>query len=185
MKKHILPLLLLLMPFAYFAVSIYIAQNQTGGTGSLLPFLLIWIFLFLVFFVSGVAFVSIKVIRKEKSGFFLLWNMVLKLCHIPIYILIFLFAMIFVVSSGGIGIVLVPIFMVFDYMLLIVTSIYGIGGIVQAKREGFLSTGAAAALGILSFFFCADVICSIVAFCNVKVKQRKQRITDLAIQSEI
>jgi hypothetical protein len=75
-----------------------------------------------------------------------------------------------------IGFVLLPFFITFNYLLLILTSIYGISGVIQARREGKLSTNAAVVLGILHLFFCADVICSIIAFVRVKLKGKRHHL---------
>jgi hypothetical protein len=54
--------------------------------------------------------------------------------------------------------------------LLLLSSIYGLGGLLQAWREKNITTKATIVLGVLHFVFCADVICAVIAFRKVKSK---------------
>lgn len=182
MKKRILPLLLLGLPYFYLVAFNYGLSLDTSSRVKFLIFLIIWILLFLAFFIGNLIFVIVNAAHGVKSEFFLFWNMVMKLVHIPVYLLIFSFGMMFAIYLPAI-VIITPFLMSFDYMLLILTSMFGIGGIVQAAREKKLTIAAAVVLGILHFVFCADVVCAVVAFCKVKSKDRKLKQT--AVRCEV
>lgn len=170
MKKHIMPILLLVSPYLYFPILNTLNLILHKDSDLLIP--LYFLMIAAVFVPGGIyAFVLLK--RGEKSSALLFWDMLLKLCNIPIYLLIFIV---------GIGMTLfppnfifVPFLMFFDYILLLPSSMYGVSGLIQAVKEEKLSVFAAVVNGILHFFFCADVISAVVVFCKVKSKEKKQK----------
>ena len=169
MKKRILPILLLLLPYLYLGAFFLIPQGSNINSHLLLMALL-WILFFVVLLISSIIFIVAGVLHKQKCEFYLFWNMLVKLCYIPIYLgVFFVGTLIFMV-----GFIFIPFLIVFDYMLLLLTTIYGVGGIVQARREGKLSKTAAVVLGLFHFFFCTDVVCSVVAFCMAKSKKARK-----------
>lgn len=98
----------------------------------------------------------------------LFWCMLLKLCNIPVFLLIFIAALgLFVVI-----IPLIPLLIIFDYLLLLSTSMYGISGLLTCGKERRLSAKAVTLNIILQFFFCADVLSSI--YCYIKSKKRPE-----------
>lgn len=170
MKKRILPILLLILPFLYWVIIRFGIAEKTNINRNMLILLIIWVILFVLFFIANTIFVVFSVCHGEKSEFFLFWNMLMKLLNIPMYILVFFIGLIFAALPGAI--IFAPFLIAFDYMLLILTSIYGIGGLVQARREKKITTTAFVVLGILHFVFCTDVICAIISFCKVKSKRK-------------
>jgi len=167
--KRILPVMLILLPY-WFISPIFgeVDDNSQRFTSS---YFYIWIAIFIVLFAVNVLHSAFRMSRGEKSEFFLFWSMILKLCHIPVYVVVFLCGVVFAIIPFGFF--LLPILIIFDFLLLSLSSIYGISGIIQAKHDGDLSLKSAVVLGILHFFFCADVICSIVAFFTVKHKKSR------------
>jgi thiamine transporter ThiT len=122
------------------------------------------------------AFVLAK--NREKSTVLLFWDMLLKLCNIPIYLLIF-FIGTFIGASSGLVVTILPfslaivfILMIFDYLLLLPSSMYGVSGLIQARREGHITTVALVVNCILHFLFCLDVISAIIMFCVVRLKSK-------------
>lgn len=171
MKKRILPVLLLILPYLYLFSFNFGISDEKNTNLKMLFFLILWVILALVFLILNSIFVALSVAHGGKSEFFLFWNMLLKLIHIPIYLMVFFVGTLcFVIPTS---IIFIPFLTAFDYSLLILTSIYGIGGLVQALREKKITKTAALVLGVLHFFFCADVVCAVVAFCKVKSKSKK------------
>ncbi len=179
MKRRILPILLLILPFLYLFVFSLIISDENNAN-NVVFILIIWVILFVAFLISNIIFVALSVFKGIKSEFFLFWNMLLKLFNIPIYLLIFFIYIVFVSLPGVV--IFTPFFFAFDYMLLILTSIYGIGGLVQARREKKITTSATLVFSVLHFVFCADVICAVIAFCKVKSKSKNPVINHVIIK---
>lgn len=172
LKKCVLPLLLLLSMYLYVLIAILI--RKYFGPLAYETTKLFWIYCAFVVavYIPNLVYPFILAKRGEKSTFLLFWDMLLKLCNIPVYALIFLAGV--GLSIHGIGIFFLPFFIIFDYLLLIPSSMYGVGGLLRACREGKITRKAAVMNGIAHFFFCLDVISAVVMFCLVKAKSRKQ-----------
>ncbi|MBW9159165.1 hypothetical protein [Clostridium tagluense] len=96
----------------------------------------------------------------------------MKLCNIPIYIMSFIigFEMFFLPA----GIVMTFAMVVFSYILLFSTSMYGVSGLLKASSEKKITRKTAVVNIILHFFFCFDIISAVTMFCLVKAKEKNQ-----------
>jgi hypothetical protein len=102
------------------------------------------------------------------------WDMLLKLCMVPFYLLVFVAGL-----AMSIGMAVVPGFIfaapvmagllaAIDYALLLFTSSYGFAAAVRARRRGLITDSAAVALSILHALFVADVVAAIVLYAMVR-----------------
>ena len=167
MKKRILPLLLLIAPYIYVFIILYNYKMEKE-----LPYqaviLFFWI-LVLAVYVPNI-FYAFKIAKNgADSTCLLFWDMLLKLCNIPIYIMVFVLGSC-VVPFPVWGIISALILSFFDYWLLIPSSMYGVNGLIQARKEGKITPVSALINGILHFFFCVDVISAIIMYRAVKKK---------------
>ena len=102
------------------------------------------------------------------------WDLVLKLCMIPFYTLIFLYAtgiatIMFVIPGLFLAapFVVVPL-LVMSYVLMLATSSYGFAASIRAAKRGLLP-GSLAALHIaLHFIAVADVISAAVLYLQLR-----------------
>ena len=99
----------------------------------------------------------------------LFWCMLLKILNIPVFVLIFIVALGFFVVI----IPLIPLLFLFDYLLLLSTSMYGISGLLKCGKEKRLPAKAVCINIVLQFIFCADVVSVIYCYCRVR-KQARQ-----------
>jgi len=106
------------------------------------------------------------VTKKKKSLEILRFNMIIKLIHIPAYLLIFVVGLICSLGILTIGITIV--LMILDGMTIILSGLIGLGGVISSLREDKLSIKKAVMHGILQFVYCADIISSIVIYRTVK-----------------
>lgn len=112
------------------------------------------------------------VAAKWTSGRELLfWDMIIKLCYIPIYVLVFVMGAVLMIVPKGL--IFVLFLMIFDYLLLLPSTMYGVSGLMKASKEGKISRGIAVIGIILHFFFCTDVICAAVMYFIVKGRDKK------------
>lgn len=133
MKKRILPILLLISPYFYILFAIVgIAHYHLD---ILLPQLnFIHLCMVIVIFIPNAIYAFVLVAHGEKSDVILFWDMLLKVCNIPIYIMVFIVGF-FTTLLGPFGIPLILLLVSFDYLLLLPSTMYGVGGLIQARRE--------------------------------------------------
>ena len=109
------------------------------------------------------------------------WDLVLKLCMIPFYALIFLYAtgiatIMFVIPGLFLAapFVVIPL-LAMSYLLMLATSSYGFAASIRAAKRG-LFPGTFAAIHIaLHFFAVADLISAIVLYLQLR-RANKARI---------
>jgi hypothetical protein len=83
-----------------------------------------------------------------------LWNLRIKLWLIPVYLFILVFA---------IGVpVAIPLFFIFDALLLAVSSCYGLRSLVRLKKDGQLENGTFVLLFACHFIFILDAVAAIL-----------------------
>jgi MFS family permease len=156
--------------FPYLIVFILISIFGGYFTDDFLLFLLITlIILYVVAIVCAIAEFIKGITKKNQSTEILRINMMIKLLHIPAYLLIFVFGLLCTITIFTIGVTIV--LMILDGMTILLSGLVGLGGIIGSLRENKISTKKAVIHGILQFIYCADVISSIVMYRTVKASQ--------------
>lgn len=133
-----------------------------------------------VFAVYGIVVLAnvIFLIYQTASGVsaqkLLFWNMLIKLCYIPVFFFTFLamlagFATFLV---GGIAMVIVMALIMLAFF--IPPCLYGLCGCIRAAKEGTLNKALAVVFAILHCIWCIDVIIAIVAYCMVRSSTKKR-----------
>ena len=102
------------------------------------------------------------------------WDLALKLCMVPFYTLIFLYAtgiatIMFVIPGLFLAapFVVVPL-LVMSYLLMLATSSYGFAASIRAAKRGLLPTSVAALHIALHFFPITDLISSAVLYLQLR-----------------
>lgn len=102
------------------------------------------------------------------------WNMLLKLCTIPFYLIVFVGGMTISIAMAvvpglifGLPIV-VAVLAAIDYGLLLFTSSYGIAAAVRAGTRGVVTDTSAIVLCVLHLLFVADVVAAIVLYVKIR-----------------
>ena len=98
----------------------------------------------------------------------LFWNLLLKLCHIPLILLILVFTLVMMLA-GGEGIrdeasSMVLIALLLCYLIQVSSAIFGISGFRWCRKYGTLSKAGVIASSIAQFIPCVDVIGSILCY---------------------
>lgn len=172
LNKHLLTKLLLVFPYLYVLIGTlcYKYGGRLSGEWQRNLFLLCCCFAGIIILANMIyPFVIAK--RRVSSRALLFWNMILKLVYIPIYIVVFLYGAF--VSLLPLGIIWALLLAFIDYLLLLPTSMYGVSGLLLARREGKITTSTAVLSIIMQFFFCTDVISAIAMYCIVRRKDKK------------
>ena len=98
----------------------------------------------------------------------LFWNLLLKLCHIPLILLILVFTLVMMLT-GGEGIrdeafSMVLIALLLCYLIQVSSAMFGISGFRWCRKYGTLSNAGMIASSIAQFIPCIDVIGSILCY---------------------
>jgi hypothetical protein len=169
MKKHFPVKLLLIMPYLCILFGVlgiqFIGELPSEWEARIFMLLCNGIGLIIL---ANLIYPFVIANRGVSSTVLLFWNLILKLCYIPIHIMIILFGI--TSYEDPMGIYIVIFLVLIDYLLLLSTSMYGVSGLLQARREGNISTLIAAINIILHFFFCTEVISAVVMYMTVKGK---------------
>lgn len=67
-----------------------------------------------------------------------------------------------------VGIMIVPFLILFDYLLLIPSTMYGISGLIKAYKDNKISKSIMVGNIILQFIFGLDVISAVVCYINIR-----------------
>ena len=124
--------------------------------------------------ISGalLAFNMVYAFLLPRLGFrvkqILFWNLLLKLCHIPLILLILVFTLVMMLT-GGEGIrdeafSMVLIALLLCYLIQISSAMFGISGFRWCRKYGTLSKAGMIASSIAQFIPCIDVIGSILCY---------------------
>ena len=167
--KTIPMILLLIAPY-----SIVFLCDQTGLDFSIG----LWIYGALLAFNMVYAFLLPRFGFKVKQILF--WNLLLKLCHIPLILLILVVTLVMMLA-GGEGIhdeaaSMVLIALLLCYLIQVSSAMFGISGFRWCRKYGTLSRAGVIASSIVQFIPCVDVIGSILCY----IMFRKEGQPDIA-----
>jgi hypothetical protein len=168
MKKRILPLLLLLLPYL-FGIALVIFDDTGNQTSEWMDWAVFG--LAAAVYIANIIFPFVLAKKGESSRTLLFWDMLIKLCYIPIFIIYFISGFIMVLLPAGF--VFTILIMVFDYLLLLPSTMYGVSGLKRAYQEGKIRKEIAVLNQVLHFFFCADVISAVLMYCLVRAKDKR------------
>lgn len=163
--KKIWAILLILWP--YLLLPFMLAMHILSDGESQTPELLIYCCCTPVVYIVNII-CACKTANAKSLSF---WNMLMKLLHIPAYVMIFLIG---VMLTGQLlvglpfGLFFVPVLVVIDVLLLCTTSSYGICALVRAKKEGRISGSFLVVNIILHLIFVWDVVSAILVFCKLR-----------------
>lgn len=82
-------------------------------------------------------------------------NLIIKLIHIPAYVLWFAVGIATLLLLGPV------IAFVMDVMAIALSGIVGLAAVLNCRKEGLWALEKAGLYGILQFVFCADVFCAV------------------------
>ena len=155
--KKVPMILLLIAPYA-----IVFLCDQTGFDFSIG----LWIYGALLVFNMVYAFLLPRLGLSGKQILF--WNLLLKLCHIPLILLILVFTLVMMLA-GGEGIrdeasSMVLIALLLCYLIQVSSAMFGISGFRWCRKYGTLSKAGVIASSIAQFIPCVDVIGSILCY---------------------
>ncbi len=170
MKNNKKLILVMLYPYLYMvgiAISFLLSSLDIGFEP--MSFMLV---LGLIVNVCVIAVIVINLIQalagQHRSADLAKANMIIKLVHIPAYVLHFLLGCIAIfMSVWGIGFIIWAI--VIDLVTIALSGLVGVSAAISASKEKTLSNNNPLIYGVLSFIYCIDVFAAVIY--NSKIKK--------------
>lgn len=160
---------LLVIPYVFIFAAIVICIMEDGFTANALAYIgYEYLLMLLVVMIPNMVYAFALKQKGYNQHDLFFWNMILKLSHIPIYILIFTLGVF--MGMMILGIMLIPFLFVFDYSLLLSSSMYGISGLSYVSKRDLFSKKQVIICGICQLIFVLDVLSSIYLFCKFRRK---------------
>lgn len=170
--KKILPVTLLLWPYVFLIPFLAGSGNEEFFSA------FVWIYVVMTAVVYILNIINAFLDKGEDAGYRLaFWNMLIKLLHIPFYVLVFFLGVLLFVSMVVPALVflspiMIAMLFVIDMFLMITSSMYGVNALLWAVKQGEVSKTYAVIFGILHFFFVMDIISAICVFARMKREKR-------------
>ena len=184
MMKKLLPIFLVAFSYLFLFLIFffcYLILGLISDDNYLLLLVILFLGLITLIFIPNMIYAWLlpKLGYNEEKILFL--NMVLKLCFIPFNLIIFLlpiyalflpigFLVLIMVLGTPLGIFLI----IFVYLCLITTSMYGIRGLWQAYKKKKITKGFMIVNMVMHLFFILDVISSVIIYTTVKMRSEEK-----------
>lgn len=171
--KKVLPIVLMIWPYLFF-VGFLIGQENEDLFSA---FFLIYFVMTAVVYILNI--INAWIYKGENACYRLaFFDMLIKLLHIPFYLLVFLAGVLMIMAMVVPALVFVSPFITFmfflvDLFLMITSSMYGASALVKSVRQGKVSKKYAVVYGILHFLFVTDVISAVCVFAKMAAVRRK------------
>lgn len=192
MKKHIMPLLFGFWPYLFALLALIPEEwidtlvSVTGiALGMLVQTLgsveacerfvtvcgIVLVVLFCVLVLAGILYpLRTKSLTMRELA---RWDLIIKLAHIPVYVVLFLFAMLMLLSIAApavfmMALISVPIIFFFHLALMLNSSCYGFRALYMAKQDGLVDKKWANRHIIAHCFFVSDVISAFLIWRKLK-----------------
>lgn len=164
--KNSFPIVLAVWPYLCFLIVFLHSEDMIGR------FLGIYCVLTVIVYLANIIYACLM--RGGDACYRLaFWNMIIKLCHIPFYIGIFLLGVVFLLAMVVpallfISPMIVGLFMIIDFFLMITSSAYGINALIRAGKRKALSVKCVVVNVILHLIFVCDTISAVYVFIKLK-----------------
>lgn len=172
--RKILPMILLIWPYILF-IPIMIEMNTEQMKST---FISLYIIFTVIIYIANI--VNACVYEGQDDYYQLaFWDMIIKLIHIPFYILIFMIGLGFLMASVvPVFVFLTPmiisILLIIDLFLMVTSSMYGVNAIIHARQQNVVSKRWGSGYMILHFIFVLDMMSAIIIF--IKFKKLRNKI---------
>lgn len=171
MKK--LPMIVLIgMPYLFFLL-FFVLISMEGGLSayafSTLFFTAVGMAVLIAIPNMIYAFLLPKFCKDFTEEQLLFWNVMIKAAYVPVYVVVFALGMIALMTVIGMG--LLPFLFLFDCMLLLPSSMYGISGLFCAYRKRKVTVEFLVVNIVFHFLFCLDLVSAACSYVVVRKKR--------------
>ena len=120
----------------------------------------------MVAFISAAMSFATSFKKSNDTLSLLRTNLIIKLIHIPAYVMLFIMGLLSTITTFTIGFALIVILL--DIMIIILSGLVGLGAISKAMMEKRLSKEDVFLHGALQFVFCLDVFSAFSLYRKLK-----------------
>ena len=169
--KKIPMITLLLAPYVFLAVIVLECMAEGGFTTKALETVSqVYCVMFLLVMLPNMMYAF--VVKRYGYGprELLFWNMLLKICNIPIFVLVFAIGIF--MGAMIVGIMLIPFLLIFDYTLLLSSSMYGFSGLRGLSKAGNITKAETIVNGICQLLFVFDVISAVYLYIRCRAYRK-------------
>ncbi len=100
--------------------------------------------------------------------------MIIKLIHIPAYVVIFIWGFIFFITIWLM--IFTVVLAIIDYIILLTSTSLSLTAAINSAREGKCSIKSNIWFIILQFIFCADVVAAVIFYFKLRKKNRLSEV---------
>lgn len=173
-KKRFLPILLGIWPYLVLVLMGLLANEENQYYG--LELLILSVLTAIVYILN----IANACIGKQKDIKRLaLMDMLIKLIHIPFYLLVF------VIGAMALVVMVVPVFVfispfivimlaVIDFFLMLTSSAYGINALIRARKDGIISSNFMVLHIVMHLCFVLDIVSAIIVFLKLRKVSKKE-----------
>lgn len=160
---YIVPILILpYLIVGILSVALFGKDNPFGKINPL-GILLLCIMLTTIF--SVIYFIK-SIVKKDDPELLAKRAMIVKLVHVPAYIMIFILGICFMITIFTIPFT-IGLFLI-DSLILFLSSLLTISSVINGLRTGILKIKDIIWVVILQFVFCADVVVAVIYYLKIK-----------------
>lgn len=169
--RKICPIVLMIWPYLFVLIAL-LPEGQT----KLMEFFITAYFLLTILIYAFNIWNACTYPYEEAVRKLSAYDMVIKLIHIPFYIVVFLAGVLFVLAMVVPALIffspmVVLCLVVIDFLLMITSSVYGINAAIRMVKKGMMSKGGCVLHILLHLIFVTDIISAVCLF--VKAKKGK------------
>ena len=166
MKKYILPILLAVWPYLFFLPCLF-----PDSEACIEAFALIYCGATILVYLANAIFAFRS--RDLQTQDLARWDLIIKLCHIPFYILVMLVGCLLALAIVApavlfMAVMVIPVLVFVDVLLMLTSSCYGFRALRKARQEGLVDKKWATIHTIAHCIFVADVISAFLLWRKLK-----------------
>ena len=107
------------------------------------------------------------------------WDLIIKLCHIPVYVFLFLFSLLILLAIAAPAVLMMALFgipsiIVMELVMMLTSSCYGFRALRKARQEGLADKKWATIHTIAHCIFVLDVISAFLVWKRLKAATNPQ-----------
>lgn len=166
MKKYIFLTFIILFPYIPIILSV-------AGVNPDYIFICIAV-MFLLSAISSIAYLVCAIRNKWNAIHLSLLNMIVKLVHIPAFVMYFIMGLSGLLFVHFLAITIIVF--LFDCIVISFSGAVALSAVLRTKDENKISIGYAVFFAISGFVFCADVITAVILYVIAKKSDRIELI---------
>lgn len=170
MINRILAILLMFWPYSFILCGF--AESEEIVSALMITYVLLTLVVYVASIINAFLYKG-----KNRIYELALFDMLIKLIHIPFYIMVFVIGILSFFIAVVPALVLVAPIMIFilfviDALLMLTSSTYGISALLKASKAGMVSRTFMIVNIILHCFFVTDIISSVIIFIRLRHRSK-------------